>query len=74
MALDTYARLAGQSVELSEVSGPFRPCRHCGGKTAYVGKGTGPHAAQLRCATCDTHASWLSRDHLAAMAAARRLV
>lgn len=34
-------------------------CR-CGGTTATINKGAGPHAASLRCAKCETHRGWLS--------------
>ncbi len=74
MAQDTYARLAGDKVELSAVSGAFKPCRYCGGRTAYVAEGVNHHAAALRCLSCDHHHAWLSRDHLAAMAAQKGAV
>lgn len=71
MAQDIYARLAGTTVDLHGVSGPFRTCPYCASASAYIAKGTGPHAAALNCNQCDRHLSWLSRDHLAAMAAKR---
>lgn len=69
MAQSFYARLAGTTVALHGHDGPFRLCRYCGADRGYVGPGTGPHAAALICGNCTRHLAWISRDHLAAMAA-----
>jgi hypothetical protein len=36
-------------------------CR-CGAATAVVGAGKGPHAGELKCAVCERHRGWLSKD------------
>lgn len=69
MAQDTYARLVGVPVALEGETGPFRACPYCSSHTGRVAEGTGPHIAAVECQVCDRHLAWLSRDHLAAMAA-----
>lgn len=74
MAQNSFACLHGISVQLSGKTGPFRSC-------PYDGNGTGtgtvnfiggnPHQAQVVCATCGMHVSWLGRDHLQAMMASQ---
>jgi hypothetical protein len=34
-------------------------CGDCGQCDVIIGPGTGPHAASLRCASCDRHRGWL---------------
>jgi hypothetical protein len=36
-------------------------CAHCHKSVAVIGRATGPHFAELRCATCGTHCGWLSK-------------
>jgi hypothetical protein len=35
---------------------------HCGATMAIIVKGVGPHAAALRCISCDRHRGWLSEN------------
>jgi hypothetical protein len=37
------------------------PCCQCGETVVVSGQGTGPHAACLRCASCDRHRGWLPK-------------
>jgi hypothetical protein len=37
------------------------PCAECGATAVVIGQGTGPHAACLRCASCDRHRGWLPK-------------
>lgn len=71
MAQNNFARLDGTKVEITAVTGAFRACQCCGHTLADVRtRGIpGLHAGELRCAACGEHTAWLSRDHLAAMAA-----
>ena len=73
MARNSYACLHGSTVQLSGKTGPFRLCPHDGGSTGTVNLiGGNPHHAQVVCAACNMHVSWLSRDHLDAMLAQKR--
>jgi hypothetical protein len=38
-----------------------RPC-WCGSAVATIGSSAGPHHGRLRCAGCETHRGWLSRE------------
>lgn len=69
MAQDRYAPLAGTFVQLEGSEGPFRECRYCNCTSARVVFGTGPHLGALRCAGCERHLSWISRDHMEALLA-----
>lgn len=71
MAQTLYDRLAGAPVALRGNTGPFRACPYCASHSGVVAPGTGVHAASVECAICERHLAWLSRDHLAAMAAKR---
>jgi hypothetical protein len=37
------------------------PCGVCGQTVLVIGKGAGPHAASLNCASCERHRGWLPR-------------
>jgi hypothetical protein len=39
------------------------PCSKCGAKTALIGTGKGPHAAELRCLNCNAHRQWISQEN-----------
>jgi DNA-directed RNA polymerase subunit RPC12/RpoP len=39
-----------------------KSCRHCGSTHLVKARGTGPHAAALRCGGCKRHLKWLSKD------------
>lgn len=70
MARNIFAPLEGHAVALTELSGPFAPCRKCGCAKATVTVETvGIHLGGLRCTSCNSMTSWLGRDHLAAMLA-----
>lgn len=73
MAQSPHACLHGTTVQLSGKSGPFRLCPHDGGSVGTVNLIAGnPHHAQVICASCQMHVSWLSAAHLDAMAAQGR--
>jgi hypothetical protein len=36
--------------------------RNCCGNIAVIGRGVGPHAAELNCAACGSHRGWLSKS------------
>ena len=38
------------------------PLKTCCNNVAVITPGTGPHAAQLRCAECDAHRGWLPKQ------------
>jgi hypothetical protein len=73
MAQNNFDCLHGTSVRLSEKSGPFQSCRYCihesrnSGTVLFIGGN--PHHAQIVCADCGMHVSWLGRNHLEAMLA-----
>jgi hypothetical protein len=48
-------------VRLDRTADRAKPC--CD-NLAVIGAGQGPHAAELRCATCDTHRGWLPKAAL----------
>lgn len=53
------AKLFGMRVRLKAADD--RPC--CPNNTvAVIGGPPGPHAAQLKCASCGAHRGWLSKD------------
>lgn len=72
MAQDKYADLVGIKIGLHDIKGPLQPCRYCGNRSASIGKGTGPHHAETRCDGCGSHLSWLSAQHLDAIAATHK--
>jgi hypothetical protein len=41
-----------------------QPLKACCGNIAVVAPGKGPHAAELRCAGCDSHRGWPRRETL----------
>jgi len=41
-------------------------CRSCGSLSWKVTEGAGPHAAGLRCLSCDTHGRWLQKAEVVA--------
>lgn len=70
MAQNSFTCLHGTSVKLDGKTGPFRECPYDGALTGTVNFiGGNPHHAQITCATCGMHVSWLGRDHLQAMMA-----
>lgn len=70
MARNHFASLDGTTIAIIATTGPFRSCAACGGQSARIEiKPVGYHAAELVCTGCGGHTAWLSRDHLAAMAA-----
>jgi hypothetical protein len=38
------------------------PCGVCGQTVVVIGNGAGPHVASLRCASCDRHRGWLTKE------------
>jgi hypothetical protein len=40
----------------------LRCCPHCSNKIAVIGRTTGPHFAELKCAACGTSCGWLSKS------------
>jgi hypothetical protein len=38
------------------------PCAACGETVIAIGQGVGPHTASLRCAACERHRGWLSKE------------
>lgn len=71
MARNIFAPLEGLPVALSDVIGPFRPCRKCGGGHATITTvPQGIHLGGVVCA-CGS-SSYLSREALAAMLAVQR--
>lgn len=67
MAQERYAPLVGTWVQLEGQEGPFRECRYCGGTSAKVVFGIGPHVGGLRCARCERHLSWIGKSHMDAL-------
>jgi len=73
MARSFYASLQGKSVAITNLTGAFRSCHSCGGKTASVDMTpAGAHMARLICNGCGAQTAYLGREHLAAMLAAER--
>lgn len=54
---------------LSPETVPMSACPRCKWQRGIVGSGTGPHAAALKCASCDRHIKWLSVKALAKIGA-----
>jgi hypothetical protein len=62
--VDPSDPLIGRRIDLD------RRCRGhggCGGQTAVVHPGRGPHAYALRCAQCGRHAGWLAKARAEAL-------
>jgi hypothetical protein len=38
-----------------------QPCSKCGSSIGIIGRGSGPHAAEVRCQHCTAHQRWLSK-------------
>lgn len=77
MDKEEFADLHGLRVRLDQEAGPFRRCavgQECetASQTAIVSPGVGPHIAQLKCADCGRHLSWIGRTHLEALRASQR--
>lgn len=71
MAQDIYASIEGTVVSITNLSGAFRKCPHCGGERARVSTAPeGFHHGRLTCTGCARRTSYLSREHLAALLAA----
>jgi hypothetical protein len=54
---DSHSLAHGLRVQLKT----GRRCE-CGSDMAIVGRGDGPHAAELTCARCRAHRAWLSHE------------
>jgi hypothetical protein len=51
--------LCGVQVKLARNIDQQQPCHR---NVAIVHPGKGPHAGELRCADCDRHRGWLSKE------------
>lgn len=49
----------------SATTARIHPCPKCGSEIARIVEGKGPHAAGLRCFTCDRFIQWISKDRAA---------
>src|SRR5262249_54059149 len=57
----SHSKPAPTLVHLNRTVDRLRPCCE---NLAVVGPGQGPHPAELKCAGCDAHRGWLSRQAL----------
>jgi hypothetical protein len=53
--------LIGRVIDLDHKRGALRPCQLCGGRTARIGEGRGPHLASINCRDCGRCIGWLGR-------------
>lgn len=59
--VDLVGQMAPMRVRLDRGSDRAKPCHD---NIAIVGPGKPPHAAELRCATCNAHRGWLRAEAL----------
>ena len=53
------APLVDLTVKLARAADKEKPCHR---NLAIIHPGRGPHAGELRCADCDRHRGWLSKE------------